>query len=240
MKIGKIILYALGFVSFFSDVSFCEEINVRTPSGTTVVVEVESDAPFNVVLEQIQHQMVANNHVEERMSTEHLLLDFMTASFFPGQGSPLAQSKGRSYGNPMNASEKADLTYILYTLAATSMPKLLLLNSDLKKAGARIDHVHPLRFWATIFTSEELKGYIHAMRDRKKIWKEFMSGCSDTLDEEANNQNLKSDYIADFARTVGIDVNAVSGSLKQKKWNDFVDTLTEKIKRTGDTNRYDQ
>jgi hypothetical protein len=156
-------------------------------------------------------------------------------SFVEAKDKPL-----RNYHHIPSHSEQEDLAHIVRTLATSSWGKLLTMRSSLKKFGDRIDHLHPLRFWQFLFSSEEMKGYIHAMRDRKKIWKEFTSDCCDTLNEESERNNFRAEYIADFSNSLGVNASDIGNAIEQKKWNTFFDLLISQIPRQGDVNRYDQ
>ena len=145
----------------------------------------------------------------------------------------------RNYNVPVTPQEKKDLSYILNTLARNSWASILGSKPALDKAGDRIDHLHPLRFLMTIFTDEELKADISAVKSKKIIWKKFFSGLEESLKQESQRNNMRPEYITDFANTVGINVNLINPSIKDKNWKEFVNILIDKIPRTGNPTRYD-
>lgn len=147
-------------------------------------------------------------------------------------------STARNYWAPLTAKENDDLHYILDTLAQASLLKIGKSKSSLKKAGDRIDHIHPLRFLLAIFSDEQLKADIHAMRNRGWIWSEYMDGLSRTLNQEAQAGNLKPEFIQNFAATLGIDPNAITPLIQSSQWSALVDTLINTIPRKGPTDRY--
>lgn len=149
------------------------------------------------------------------------------------------QSPQRNYLIPVSQSEKNDLTYITTTLARTSLPGLAGAKSSLKKAGDRIDHLHPLRFLMTIFTDEELKANISAIRSRGWVWDKFYDGLEGSLREESKKNNMTNEYIVDFANTIGIDINLIQQSIQGKRWKEFVNTLIDTVPRSGNPTRYD-
>jgi hypothetical protein len=148
-------------------------------------------------------------------------------------------SHWREYEIPVSKSEKKDLAYILKTLAYDSLISIAASRSSIKKAGERIDHFHPFRFLMTIFTDEELKACVHAIRDRGGLpLNGFMDGITGSLKEESSKKNVLQ-YTSDFARKVKIDEALILPSLQQEKWKEFVNILIDKIPREIDPNRYD-
>jgi len=152
-----------------------------------------------------------------------------------------AAKKGekRNYDRVVTSPEKNDLSYILNALARNTWASILSEKSSIKKAGARINHLHPLRFLMTIFTDEQLKADISAVRSRGIIWRNFFEGLEESLKQESQRDNMRSEYIVDFANTVGIGEKLISPSIKDKQWKEFVNILIDKIPRAGNPTRYD-
>lgn len=147
----------------------------------------------------------------------------------------------RNYDIPVDPKEKKDLAFILNTLARSSLIHIASskVRASLNKAGDRIDHLHPLRFLMTIFTSEELKADISVVRNRSWVGSRFYEGIETSLQEESGKNNLLPYQIADFARNVGISVDLITPSIQAKRWKEFVNILVDNIPRQGDTGRYD-
>lgn len=147
----------------------------------------------------------------------------------------------RNYDRKAAESEKKDLRFILKTLATKSIAGLLKYRSELEAAGDRIDKLHPLRFLETAFTDEELKAYMHNIRQRGGwIWGEFVKGIKGSLQDETDIGNLTDDMILDFSCQVEIDPSKVEGPIHREKWEDFIKALIIHIPRKGDSDRYDQ
>lgn len=145
----------------------------------------------------------------------------------------------RDYQTPVTKAEKKDLSYIIKALGFDSLPSLLKEKSSLKKAGERIEHIHPFRFLETVFKNEELKAGIHAIRDRGKwVWGDFVEGLTGSLNEEANRQNLMQ-YTSDFAKNLRFSEERILPYLQQKKWTEFVNVLIDEIPREINPDRYD-
>lgn len=148
-------------------------------------------------------------------------------------------STTRNYNIPVSQSEKEDLTYITNTMARNSLPSIATSKSSLKKAGDRIEHLHPLRFLMTIFTDEELKANIHAIRSRGWIWDKFYDGLEGSLKDESKKDNMKIEFVIDFANTIGINVDLIQPAIQEKRWKDLVNVLIDTIPRSGNPGRYD-
>ncbi len=155
------------------------------------------------------------------------------------QKSILATSVPRDYFQRASSSDKEQLAYILRTLANSSLTKLYSSKSALTKAGDKVDHLHPLQFWACIVTDVELLGCLHAVRDRKTVWREFSSDCANSFAREASLGNIKKEHVNDFAALVGLKSSVISSALQYERWTDFFDILIEKIPRGGDSDHYD-
>lgn len=146
-----------------------------------------------------------------------------------------AETGKRNYAKPVTAEEKEDIRYIVTSLAQFSLVKLGLQKSSLTKAGDRIDHVHPLRFLMCVFTDEELKAGVQAIRDRKgKVWKDFSGGLFKSLTKESSEDNMKDAYILDFAYTLGIDPSQIKPIIEQQDWKKLIKELIALLPRTND------
>lgn len=150
-----------------------------------------------------------------------------------------SQSTPRNYDVPLSKQDREDISYIVTSLAKYSWTELLCHRSSIKKAGARVDPVHPLRFLECIFTSEELKAGVHAIRDRKRIWKEFSSGLFESLELESKRDNLTPAQVLDFSNSLGINSAKINQNIQKRRWTELVDQLIELLPRQGNPGRYD-
>lgn len=149
-----------------------------------------------------------------------------------------SSSNSRDYESGFTPQDKDTVRYIVTTLANSSWTGLLKHKSELKKAGVRVDHLHPFRFLQIIFTDSEMKSGVHSIRDRSKIWKEFTNGLYTTLTAESQRNNVEP-YIDMFAQQLGIDASAIRPSLLAKRWSEFADVLLRIVPRDGNPGRYD-
>lgn len=149
------------------------------------------------------------------------------------------QSIQRNYLVAVTQNEKNDLIYITSTLARSSLPGIASSKSSLKKAGERIDHLHPLRFLMTVFTDEELKANIAAIRTRGWVWDKFYDGLEGSLKEESKKDNIRNEFIIDFASIIGINASLIQPAIAERRWKDFVNALIDNVPRSGNPGRYD-
>lgn len=206
-----------------------DEIVVRSPEGESHVIEVKPEDTFLFVVQEMRNCFGGH---------EEFLLDFMMTPVALSQEK--AASVLRNYQIPVTLSEKKDISYIVNTLGMSSLTKIAKLKSHLKKAGKRIDHVHPLRFLMCIFTDEPMKASMQSIQNRSWVWGEFMSGLKTSLEEESVRDNLKLEFLYDFAAQLGVGVEVIYPPIFHHQWNDLVRTLINVIPRSTDSNRYDE
>ncbi|WP_068470982.1 hypothetical protein [Candidatus Protochlamydia phocaeensis] len=245
---SKWINIVFGALAIFSSVphfGFSANLTLIDASGQSTEVYIDPSDRFQDVM-----QFVGNYFQEGVESDEEVALPICytglnqepTALTFIVSNSDITirkKSAGRNYSQPVSKQEKKDIAYIVNTLAKESLISIANAKSSLKKAGERIDHVHPLRFLMTIFTDEELKAGVHAIRGRTSwIADEFFSGIVGSLSEEASKQNLKPEFIQDFAGQVNISTALILPPIQQARWKDFVNVLIDNIPRSNDPNRY--
>ncbi len=146
----------------------------------------------------------------------------------------------RDYYNSLSSKDKEDIGFILRTLANTSILKVMSHKAELERAGERVGHVHPFKFLYCIFSDEELKVCIRNLQGKSWVWKDFLGGITSSLEKENAVDNLKSEYIKDFANLLNIDPKVISVPIKKQDWKGVVENLIDKVPREGDTKRYDQ
>lgn len=144
----------------------------------------------------------------------------------------------RNYNQPVSPTEKSTIAYIINLLGEGNYAKLLLKKGELERKGAEIDHLHPLRHLATIFTDEQLKVNFRNMKKHSKIFNNYASDMGKTFGQEAANNNLIP-HVNDFAKTVQVDANTVASFMQQQRWKDFLEWLADAVPRQGNARRYD-
>lgn len=149
------------------------------------------------------------------------------------------KAKWRDYSEEVTEQEKEYIVYIVTTLGNKALTKIYKEKDNLKKAGDKIDHLHPLRFLRTVFTDEELKAAIANIKESRWVWGEFKKGLFNSLKEETRNKNMGSEYIDDFARAIDIDPSLILPSINQSDWDALVSVLIKNVPREGNPTRYD-
>lgn len=169
----------------------------------------------------------------------HVLLSvFVWLFVLPAQ--LLLAKPERIYERGYTKQEKETLSWIIKKIAWDDIVSIGKNTFKIIAEGKKLDSLHPLRFCEIIFTDELLKCGAHAIRqDRTKLIQDrFYYGIIDSLEEESAVNNLKIEYIKDFAKNVKIKESLILPLLQQKKWKGFVDCLIDNIPRKNNPERY--
>lgn len=219
------------------------EFLIMSESGENFVIDVDQDESFLNVMQGIkgllqdkqdQGFIVESLDEDYRFEYTGFFTDFFTESKVP------KKTFTRNYYDRLTKAQWEDISYIVKILGYKSLVKILTLKGKVEAAGDRVQIVHPFRFLECLFTDEKNKAGVHNIKERGGwVCKDFMAGIHNTLEEEANNDNLKMEFIIDFAKIVGIDVNLIYGPIQERRWKDLVDVLITYIPREGDPTRYD-
>ena len=102
--------------------------------------------------EEEQERIIEANSVlniskynDSNSSEDNFCIDYEIGSI--GIHSQKAVSEFRNFNQSPTVSEVKDIRYIVTSLANKSLATLLKQKSDLKKAGKRIDSIHPLKIF---------------------------------------------------------------------------------------------
>lgn len=222
---------------------YAQQIIVQSPAGESYLFQVESKDSFGSVIDSIhkcikegalskdtERATAATPYIMELLSTHEPLIIRMSNKPF---------SEPRNFAAGYSQVEAEDIAYIVKTLSNSSLPKIKSSESSLKKAGDRIDHVHPLQFLFCVFNNEEVKVAARNLVGRSWVWKEFLTGLTDTLAEENEKNNIQP-FLNEFASALKVDVNILLSLQKSGKWDKFVTFLINSVPRDGNTDRYKQ
>lgn len=146
----------------------------------------------------------------------------------------------REYHISPTDEDISNMRYIISTLGNKPLLKLKRYEKSLNNAGDKIDHLHPLHFWRVVFTNDDLTAGIHSIKRRKKVWKVFMKGMAESLQEAANRNNILQEHLTDFSTQVGVDIKYISMPIKKGDWENFARALLYHVSRGAGTGRYDQ
>lgn len=235
-----------------------KEIVITDAKGESLLMEIGPEDTVYGIIEQVEEllskqipmdniiiegKIVRTDNPENNpLPHQPIMLDFFIADAGHNLEEVTMGKKkhhSRDYNARVTSDEKSNISYIVKTLGNKTLVKIAASKSSLEKAGDKVNHVHPLRFLMCIFTDEELKAAFYNVTQRGWVWKDFMKGLTDSLNEESKHNNLKNEYIIDFAKNVGIDPNLILAPIAEKRWNDLINILVTYIPRQGDPTRYD-
>lgn len=230
--------FLLAVLSSASVMLSAHHIVLQDSQGQSFVLDLHSEDRFIDVINSI-HAFRGENSVidEDEVYTFQVSipakknLELETLSKKP-------KLNDRSFAAGITQAEAADISFILKTMANSSLPKIKAAETSLKKAGERIAHVHPFFFLSTIFTDEELKVCVRNLQGRAWVWKEFLRGIVDSLSEEHAKDNILP-FVNDFVAIVKVDPSMILPSLQANRWERFVNILIDVVPREGSSDRYD-
>lgn len=149
-------------------------------------------------------------------------------------------AKVRNYNHPVPESIINDIRFIILTLGNKPLLKLKKYESDLKSAGDRLENIHPLNIWRTIFTDNEMISAMYNIKKRSKVWGSFIKGMAKSLDEAQQVNDLKSEYIEDFCDKINVKSGLLISYINTHDWEGMIKQILNHIPRDGEPDRYDQ
>lgn len=201
------------------------DVLIRSSEGDLEFLEVVHEADVEDIFDSLEGNFPGQN------------ICFIDFSMFRFGNISRKAVVARDYHTPLSSAEKNDLRYIINTLGMASLAKIAKERSSLKKAGDRIDNIHPFHFLSGIFLDEEMKTSVHALRNRGWVWGGFYEGISTSLEEESKKNNLEQ-FIPDFANKLKLDPALISSAVAQENWKELVNILIDKIPRSKNNDRY--
>lgn len=221
--------YAMFFLSYAMSLA-AQEVVVRSPEGEPLILEVEQGDTFLGTIELLRSTFG---------TTGEFFLDFQGAiPTFIGK-SVGKTTPFRDYHENLSSGKKEDIRYIVKTLGMGSLVKIAKESPALRKAGKRVEYVHPLLFLIHAFADEELKASMCAMHGRSWVWEEFFGGLRDSFECESHRDNLKPEFIIDFASKVGVSIDLITPSIHSRQWPQLLKILVDNIPRSKKSGRYD-
>jgi len=224
---------------------FAQEIILENSLGDNYVVEIDSSESFLTAIESINKSLADvedSNTLPESIPVSFKDSFRMDLMFSEGEiivkASKKANLSPRNYFAPVTPQDRADISEIVKTLANSSLVRIKGSESSLKRAGDRIDPIHPLQFLTVVFTDEELKVCMRNLQGRSWVWKRFLDGITETLAAE-NAVNNVMPYAQDFANHINLNIHVFLPVLQSGKWEKFINTLIDNVPRQGGSNRYD-
>jgi hypothetical protein len=240
MKAKKIIFLLAGAAStLFSPIVLGNELTLKSSSGENIVIYLQPEDCFLNVIDAINSQLdLDSDFLDEKVpafisNERRFQIDVCVSNTGMNAKVSKAKATGRDYNKELTQQQRDDISYIVKTLAEQNYFEVLRQKSSLKKAGDRIDIVHPLRFLECIFTNEKLKTSMSDLSSKTLAWGNFLKGLKKSLSQEAKSGNLTQPQIKDFASKVNIDPNSIMPSIQGQRWDELVNILI------GGGGRYD-
>ncbi|MDN3507222.1 MAG: hypothetical protein P0S96_08350 [Simkaniaceae bacterium] len=119
---------------------------------------------------------------------------------------------------PITLEEKQKISELLNTMAENNVFMLLFEKKHLERLGQDINHVHPMRFIGTVFSSPRLKYCMHQIRRSGFKWDGFMDGFSERFAQEQKANNINA-YVPGLAEVLGVNEADMQKFINKK---DFV------------------
>lgn len=220
----------LASIAAFSN-PFPTEMTLNTTDGSTFILPVESELSLQSLLDSISQYENSEHEVQICMNFSGTKITANTTATVKGQK--------RNYWKPLTEQEKQDVAYILRTLANQTLIKINSSKSSLKKAGDRIEQIHPLRFLTYVFSNDELIVCMRNLQGRSWVWSEFFDGVVDSLKNEYALGNILDEHIQELAKQAKINASSLHPAIQSQNWGSLINTLISVVPRQGDANRYD-
>ena len=199
----------------------------------------DSSDTFIDVVESLTKMCYDDGYIVKSESPEKLCLSIeVYPNYYLVRASKKAPSI-RNYATQVTAEQKNDITYILTTLAKSSLTNLATVKSSLKKAGDRIDPIYPFRFLGVVFTDDTLKASVSAIRSRSWVWDQFFDGLHRSLKEESQRNNLTETQVNEFAALTQIPAATIQSMVNNQRWKELINFLIDTVPRAGNPNFYD-
>lgn len=233
---GQGVLKWLLIFSYVAAPGIAGEVFFNTYDGKEFVFDIDPEESVSCLMDAMS---LLIDEAPEEIFIESAIEDGEWRQSFTIQKQGEALGYPRNYENPVTADEKADIHFIVTSLATRSLISLAMAKDDLEKAGDRIDHVHPLRFLMTIFTDEELKAGMKKIRGKRWVWNRFTAGLKQSLVTESSINNIKDEHVTDFASQIELTTDIIYPTILKQRWDEFIDLLITHVPRKGDFDRYD-
>lgn len=216
---------------------YAEWIVWRSPAGDVSAVDIAPQILFSDVIAMLESEIQGGSFELEGLPKPEFLIDFTLVTNSHTKGGKAA-GQARRYDELPTDQQKKDIAFIVTTLGNASLGTIATSKSALKKAGVRVENVHPWHFLMVVFRDEKLKAALHNLQGRTIwIWSEFFNGLKRGLDEEFARDNLLR-YVDDFAENLQIDSSLLYPSIEARSWKGLLDALMVAMPRGENVRRY--
>ena len=123
---------------------------------------------------------------------------------------------------PCSERDRADIYEIVSTVAEKGKVNLLINHqSDLREKGARIEHVHPLKFFSVILSNPQLKHCMNVICDDYFKRTNFVGDLISALKREAERGKTLI-YLNEFGSAIGVPPESLRGYFDSKDWENMI------------------
>lgn len=136
-----------------------------------------------------------------------------------------------NYTRALTDHEVYNLEYLIRKLSS-SWPILLMNKGELTNAGNQLSDVHPLSFFAYIFTDAGLNRYIRRMNG--SAWPRFRGDWAASMKDSFENNEITDPVVEDFAKRVGVPVEDLRGFVKERSWEELIQYLVDNAPYVGE------
>ncbi len=218
---------------FFVPQRYTEEITLSGPLSLLVKI---LPVPMTETSDRSLHLITRGEKTASLIQTlaKHNMLSFLfkQKESKPALTTPLASiikvpstdsgSKEIPYNELVcTEADKANIGYIIQTLAGNGKLSLLFKQGDLKRIGAEINHVHPLKFLETIFADATLKAHMREVSNDYFKWNGFLDGLVPSLTNQAN-QNKLAQHLNEFAKRTNTNPKELTPYFQSQDWENLV------------------
>jgi len=250
-SLKHIALLTATFLSLYS-FTFAFNITLELPDGGSVTLEVPEDSTLDTLYKS------ALSYAEEKYLGFRLVTDnaFILDPTGPLPVDEIGEDSLIRLLNPEDLIESflprdyyaeieegylSALHDIIRTLSTTPIPLLLLKRNELDRKGRDLDAVHPLKLVKELFTDEKLKVGIRTMKKKKRVWTEWITGLSVSLDLAADQENITKEMAEDLGRAIDLDPQHFWAQIQKRDWKRFMNILVTRVPRSsgGNGHRYD-
>ena len=135
---------------------------------------------------------------------------------------PAGSQEDKPYNELICSEQDQAFIYEIITLIADNNKLTLLLKrGHLKQLGAQINHLHPLKFLATIFKNPRLRSCMTEIENDFFKWNGFMDGLAPNLTKEADKGKLDQ-YLQDFCADVKAPIDHIKKYFQNRNWEGMV------------------
>ncbi|MDE3046162.1 MAG: hypothetical protein KGJ02_05920 [Verrucomicrobiota bacterium] len=117
--------------------------------------------------------------------------------------------------------DKSLVFEIISTVAQSSKITLYIKENHLNELGAKIEHLHPLKFLSTIFLNDYLRGCMPDIFEDYFKRSGFMKGLAPRLNVEADKGKLDQ-YISSFAKELDVSADGLRPYIAARDWENLV------------------